>query len=124
ERARRVDTVFAVSVLDDRAGGVADRPVVDELQVLQGVDQPALQVAGPARPDGRVDETFATTHRVEEVLRRREAVLVVRGDEAARVGAEIAPGEVRERPVVVAAEQSLAPDRLLADGAGTFGAVE
>src|SRR5579871_2317251 len=124
ERAGRVDPVLAVLVLDDGARGVPDRAVLGDLQVLEGVDQPALHVPGPARPDRRVDETLAPSHGVEEVLRRREPALVRRRDEPAGVGPQVAPAEVRQGAAEVAAQEALAPDRLLAHGARHLRQVE
>src|ERR1041385_7316086 len=117
-RARRVDAFLAVDELDDGAGGVAHGAVLGDLEVLQGVDEAALHVAGAAGADGRVDEALAATHGVEEVLRGRQAGLVGRGDEALGLGAEVAPLEVRQGALVVAAVDALAADGLLADEAG------
>ena len=122
--ARRVDAVLAVLVLDDRAGGVAYRPVLVDVEVLEGVDQPALHVAGPARPHGRVDQTLPPSHGVEEVFRRRQAALVVRGDESAGVGAQVAAAIVRQRPVEESPHEALAPDGLPPNGAGHLRQVE
>ena len=94
------------------------------MEVLEGVDQPALHVAGPARPHGRVDQTLPPSHGVEEVFRRRQAALVVRGDESAGVGAQVAAAIVRQRPVEESPHEALAPDGLLPDGAGHLRQVE
>src|SRR5438132_864081 len=115
DAAGRIHAVLAELELDDRVRRVPDRPVVLDFEVFEGVDQPALHVPRPRRPDGRVDEPFPTSHRVEEVLRRVEATLVRRLDEPFRLRAEVALPEVRQRAVPVAAAQSLATDRLLSN---------
>src|SRR6266704_1253884 len=107
-----------------KAWTVAARAVLLDLPVLEGVDQPALHVAGPGRPDGGVDEPFAPAHRVEEVLSRIEAALVRRLDESLRLRAEVAFLEVRQGAVPVAATQALASDRLLSDRPGHLGQVQ
>src|SRR5207245_5995654 len=115
DAAGRIDAVLAELELDDRVRRVPDRPVFLDFEVFEGVDQPALHVPRAGRPDGRVDEPFPTSHRVEEVLRRVEAALVRRFDESFRLRAEVALPEVRQGAVPVAATQALATDRLLSN---------
>src|SRR5947209_3733683 len=124
DAAGRIHAVLAELELDDRVRRVPDRPVFLDFEVFEGVDQPALHVPRPRRPDGRVDEPFPTSHRVEEVLRRVEAALVRRLDESFRLRAEVALPEVRQRAVPVAAAQPLATDRLLSNRPRHLGEVQ
>src|SRR2546429_6241 len=124
DAAGRIHAVLAELELDDRVRRVPDRPVFLDFEVFEGVDQPALHVPRPRRPDGRVDEPFPTSHRVEEVLRRVEATLVRRLDESFRLRAEVALPEVRQRAVPVAAAQPLATDRLLSNRPRHLGEVQ
>src|SRR6056297_3100569 len=110
--------VLAELELDDPARGVPDRAVVLRLQLGERVDEPALEVAGLGGPDRRVDEPLAAAHRVEEELLRGEPAAVGVLHEAVRLRGEEVRPVVRERPVLVAAVDPLAADRLLADGAG------
>ncbi len=91
---RGIYAVFPEPELDDRVRCVPDGPVFLDLQVLESVDESALHIPGPGRPNGGVHEAFATSHRMEEVLGGVEAGLVGRLHESLRLGAQVAFLEV------------------------------
>jgi len=90
-----VEAILAVAQLHELADRVSHRAVVVHLSKngssrvgcnhkrLHGLDETTLNVSGLSSLDGSVDETLATTHRVEEELGGREAGEVRILDEAA-----------------------------------------
>ena len=120
----RVDAVLSVEELDDVAGGVPDREVVLDAEVLHRVDEPPLHVSALLGPDGRVDEPFPPSHGVEEELRRGEPVAVVSLHKALGLRGEVAWREVAERPPAEALLDPLSSDRLLPEGGGHLPEVE
>ena len=112
---RRVHAVLAVQELNHVAERVAHRAVVLHHDVLHGLDEPTLNVAGLGGLDRRVDETLATAHGVEEELLRREAREVRVGHEAAALGQQVVLVKVRQRAVAEAVRHTLALDVLLSD---------
>ena len=52
--------------LNHRSIGVAHRVIIVDDQGLQMLDQAALQITTARGLDGRIDQSFATSHAVEE----------------------------------------------------------
>ena len=83
----RVHSVLSVQELDDLSTGVAHGAIVVHHQILHGLDQTTLDVSRLTGLHGGIDDTFATSHGVEEELLRCQALQVRVDDEAVGVGA-------------------------------------
>ncbi|KAK0348308.1 hypothetical protein LTR02_018361, partial [Friedmanniomyces endolithicus] len=70
--AHGVQTVLAVDELQNIAERVADGAVVFDHDFFERLDKPALDVSSFGCLDGGIDETFTTSHGVEEELLRRQ----------------------------------------------------
>lgn len=116
--------VLAVDELDDVAERVAHGAVVGDHDVLERLDEPALDVSRLGGLDGRVDESLSPGHGVEKELLRGEAAEVRVLDEAARLGRVVVLGEVRQRAELEPERHALALDDLLPDTGRHLGDVD
>mmetsp|Transcript_13686 Transcript_13686/g.32412 ORF Transcript_13686/g.32412 Transcript_13686/m.32412 type:complete len:631 (+) Transcript_13686:410-2302(+) len=96
-----VHAVLTVQELDHVPAAVADRPVVLDHDILHGLHQAALDVAGRRGLDCSVDEALPASHGVEEELLRRESPEVRVLDKAAGlraiiIGCEVGQGAPRK----------------------------
>ncbi len=110
---RRVHAVAPPARADDVAVEGRDAPRVVDVVVLHRLVHAALQVAGLARLDGRVDEPLAPADAVEEELRRREAERERVADHPAAHQARVAVAEAGQRALAGRARDALPLERLL-----------
>ena len=108
-----VNAVLAVAELNDAALVVAHRHVVLNLQILHALDESALDISSGTGLNGGVNETYATTHGVEEELLRREPRNEGVLHEAARPRRVVVFREVRQRAVLKPVGDALAVNELL-----------
>ena len=92
----RVDSVFSVDELDYGSAVAANAPVRVDDQILHRVDQPSLHVTASSCTDSRVDQSFTTTHRVEEIFRRAHSTLEITSNEAVSFSRNVVLLEVRQ----------------------------
>ncbi len=111
-----IETVLAVHELDDVAQRVPNGAVVLGADVLEGLDQSPLDVAGlgsldaPCQSDLRDQPWRGRRTRWASSPRRYEFSTKPRG-----LGGVVVLGEVRKRPVLETKGNTLALDNLLAD---------
>ena len=112
---RGIHTVLAVAVLDNHTAIVANRTIVLDPHILHRLHHTTLDVTRVRGLHGRVNETLATAHRVEEVLGRTET-LDERGlHETTGLNAVIELGEVGEGTILESVLNTLAVHDLLAE---------
>ena len=110
-----IHAVFAVDELEKIFQRVADRSIVANHHVLQGLHQPALDVTGFGSLDSGIDQTFTTSHSVEEELLRRKSSEVRVLDEATSFWTEVILGEMRKRTVTETHRDTFSFNDLLTD---------
>eukprot|EP00760_Papus_ankaliazontas_P034619 PhM_4_TR7299/c0_g1_i1/m.686 len=111
----RVEAVLAVAELDDATRGVRDSVVILHDKVLKALHDLSGEVPCVGGLHSGIDETLATTHGVEEELRRRETRVETVLNEAARNGLASATGEVGRRALDETVANALSGHSLLSD---------
>ena len=120
----RVHAIFPIEILNNNPRSVAHAHVIVDLAILHRLDKLALQIADLGRIHCSIDETFATTHGVEEELLRREASNKRVLHKATAIWAIIVFCVVRQRAVVKAIRNTAAIDVLLSDTTNHLGNVD
>ena len=107
--------VLAIEELDHFSECVSDGPIISNHEVLHGLHEPPLDVPSGGRLNGRVDETLATTHGVEEEFLGRKPPQIGIFNESSTLGTKVVLGEVGQRALVEAERNTLAFNILLTD---------
>ena len=71
-----VETILSVDELDDISEGVSHSAIIFDHDFLKSLDQLTLDVTGFGSLDSSIDQTFTTSHGVEEELGRSQATEV------------------------------------------------
>mmetsp|Transcript_45944 Transcript_45944/g.89765 ORF Transcript_45944/g.89765 Transcript_45944/m.89765 type:complete len:282 (-) Transcript_45944:1277-2122(-) len=113
-----IDAILPVQKLDDPPIRIPDGVVVTYLEVLQMLDETALQIPAPRRLDGRVDETLPAGHAVEVILLRPDPGEEPVRDESVGTGVRVVRRERRQGLPTGHPRHPPPLERLLPEGAG------
>ena len=116
--------VFAVRELHNEAARVPHSTIVIRHEILHGLDELTLEVAGIGRLHCRINQTLTARHGVKEEFGRCQSLDEGGLDEAACLGAVIVALEMRQRTILETVADALALNRLLAEQRNHLGDVK